>query len=109
MVLGRRNRRGIEWTVDNRPILLMGAGGRMLTRNMAVARITPEDLRSKLRQANVQQLSAVRAVVMEGTGEVHVLHGESPDQSPDPWLLEGVRNYEDEPESLPTHAPTGHD
>lgn len=93
----RHRYRGVERSVDNRPILLMSAGGRMLPRNMQVARVTTEDLRSKLRKANVQQLSTVRAVVMDGTGEVHVLHGEGPDQSPDPWLLEGVRNYEDEP------------
>lgn len=93
----RHRYRGVERSVDNRPILLMSTGGRMLERNMQVARITTEDLRSKLRQANVQQLSCVRAVVMEGTGDVHVLHGDGTDQDPDPWLLEGVRNYEDEP------------
>lgn len=93
----RHRFRAVEQSVDNRPILLMSAGGRMLTRNMQVARVTTEDLRSKLRQANVQRLSTVRAVVMEGTGEVHVLHGDTADEAPDPWLLEGVRNYEDEP------------
>lgn len=90
----RHRSRKVEETVDNRPILLMSSGGRMLERNMRVARITADDLRSVLRRANVQDLACVRAVVMEGTGEVHVLHGHDVDQQPDPWIVQGVRNYE---------------
>lgn len=90
----RHRSRKVEKTVDNRPILLMSSGGRMLERNMRVARITADDLRSVLRRANVQDLACVRAVVMEGTGEVHVLHGQDTNQQPDPWIVQGVRNYE---------------
>jgi|GEM_PF-692130 len=108
----RHRLRVVERTVDNRPILLMGSGGRMLKRNMQVARITADDLRSKLRQANVMELSQVRAVVMEGTGNVHVLHGDSRSIQPDPWLLEGVRDYESDTRASagPPVAPSdGHD
>jgi uncharacterized membrane protein YcaP (DUF421 family) len=60
---------------------------------MAVARITEDDLRATLRSANVHDLSLVQAVIMEGTGDIHVLHSDS-NTAVDPWLLQGVRDYE---------------
>lgn len=80
-----RRHTAVETGVDNRPILLM-AGEQIITEHMARSRITPADLRAKLREANVTQWSQIRAVVMETTGDVSVLTGDSLD----PSLLEGV-------------------
>lgn len=75
--------------VDNTPLLLM-EGETILEENLAASRMTRKDLLAKLREANVTDFSTVRAVVMETTGEVSVLHG-SPDATSLPRLLEGVR------------------
>lgn len=80
-----RRRTAVETVVDNRPILLM-TGEQMITEHMGESRITPSDLRAKLREANVTEWSQVRAVVLETTGDVSVLTGDSLD----PSLLEGV-------------------
>ncbi|MDX1609606.1 MAG: DUF421 domain-containing protein [Halofilum sp. (in: g-proteobacteria)] len=82
-------------TVDNGPILLMGAGGRLLHENLRVARMTEDDLRCQLRKANVIDPTRVEAVVMEGTGTVHVLHGHSDPPRPGDWILRNVRDYSD--------------
>ncbi len=77
--------------VDNEPLLLMD-GSSMLEENLAAARVTPGDLRAKLRESNVLHCSQVRAVVLETTGDISVLHSSDPDE---PFqgdvLLEGVR------------------
>ncbi len=80
-------------TVDNGPILLMGRGGEMLHENMRVARMTEDDLRCQLRKANVIDPARIEAVVMEGTGNVHVLHGHDAPPEPDSWILQNVRDY----------------
>ncbi|MBK1696187.1 DUF421 domain-containing protein [Rhodovibrio salinarum] len=85
--------RAAEKILDNRPILLMGPRGRLLPTNMAVARITEDDLRSTLRSSNVHDLEQVQAVIMEGTGDIHVLRSDA-NHPVDAWLLEGVRDYE---------------
>jgi uncharacterized membrane protein YcaP (DUF421 family) len=85
--------RAAEKVLDNRPILVMGPRGRLLPANMAVARITEDDLRATLRSANVHDLTQVQAVIMEGTGDIHVLRAHA-DTPVDPWLLQGVRDYE---------------
>ncbi|MDE3720385.1 DUF421 domain-containing protein [Nocardiopsis sp. N85] len=72
--------------VDNAPLLLMSEGT-MLQDNMRRSRITEDDLRSKLRSADVGSMDSVRAVVLETTGDISVLQG----REVDPWLLEGVR------------------
>ena len=63
--------------VDNTPILLM-LDGEMIERNLTSSRVTRDDVMAKLREANVLRLSDVRAVVLETTGDVSVLHGEGP-------------------------------
>ncbi|MCA9795938.1 MAG: DUF421 domain-containing protein [Candidatus Eremiobacteraeota bacterium] len=65
----------ISWTVDNRPLLLMW-NGQFRHDAMRKARITEGDLCAKLREANALRLDQVRAVVLETTGDVSVLHGE---------------------------------
>jgi uncharacterized membrane protein YcaP (DUF421 family) len=77
----------LHGAVDNSPLLLMDAD-RILEANLAAARLTLDDLHGKLREANVLHYGQVRAVVLETTGEVSVLHG---DAALDPALLRGVR------------------
>jgi uncharacterized membrane protein YcaP (DUF421 family) len=77
----------LHGAVDNAPLLLMDAD-RILEDNLAAARLTPDDLHGKLREANVLHYGQVRAVVLETTGEVSVLRG---DDTLDPAMLHGVR------------------
>ena len=79
--------------VDNEPLLLMD-GADVLEENLRKARVTKDDLRAKLREANVLDPSEVRAVVLETTGDISVLHGD-PDGTPlNPDLLRNVRGAE---------------
>lgn len=91
-----RLRKGVPWvrkTTDNPPILLMGPGGQMKHANMQIARITEDDLRTHLRQANVADRGQVQAVVMEGTGRINVLHGGPSELVDQTWILADVRDY----------------
>lgn len=81
-----RSRLGLGSLVDNEPLLLM-VGPHMLEENLRRARVTPDDLRAKLREANVRSYDEVRCVVFETTGDVSVVHGEGP---VDPDLLRDV-------------------
>lgn len=74
----------IQDAIDNAPILLM-ENGEMLSDNMRNAGVSTSDLWAKLREANAYDLASVRAVVMETTGDVSVLHGppDGPDISPE--------------------------
>lgn len=81
-----RSRLGLGSLVDNEPLLLM-VGPDMLEDNLRRARISPDDLRAKLREANVRTYDDVRYVVFETTGDVNVVHGKGP---LDPDLLHGV-------------------
>ena len=73
--------------VKNQPILLM-KNGKILEDNLAQTEVSIEDIRAKLREANVIKLSQVLAVVLETTGDVSVLHSEK--DSLDDFLLEGI-------------------
>lgn len=75
--------------IDNEPLLLMD-GPDILQDNLLKARVTEGDLRSKLREANVLDLSQVRAVVFETTGDIAVLHSNDEDSKLSPWLLKDV-------------------
>ena len=79
--------------VDNAPILVM-EGSTILHENLSKAGVTEKDLRSKLRGANVLQWDQIRAVVVESTGDVSVLHGPSDGPALDPSLLSSVRGAE---------------
>ena len=79
----------IKKTVDNEPLLLMD-GQNILYENLKKARVTEEDLRSKLREANVIRLKEVRAVIFEATGDISVLHTEDDNEELEDWLLEDV-------------------
>lgn len=75
--------------VDNQPLLLMD-GTTLLHENLKKAHVTEADLRAKLREANVVQLSQVKAVVLERTGDLSVLHTDNQNTT-DPWLLKDVK------------------
>ena len=79
-------RRGL----DNRPLLVM-EGATILDANLARAGMTRSDLFAKLREANAYRFDRVKAVVVEGTGDVSVLHGPADGEDVEPCLLDGVR------------------
>ena len=81
-----RVRFGASSIVDNEALLLM-AGATMLEGNMRRARVTADDVRAKLREANILRLDQVRYVVLETTGDVTVVHG---DGALDPDILADV-------------------
>lgn len=76
-------------SVDNAPLLLMD-GQNILHENLKKSRVTEEDLRSKLREANVIRLKEVRAVVFEATGDISVLHTGDMDEELEDWLIKDV-------------------
>ena len=77
--------------VDNEPVVLM-AGRHMLTDNLRKTRVTENDVWAKLREANVLDPDQVRAVVLETTGDISVLHGDPAGAALHPCLLRGVRD-----------------
>lgn len=72
--------------IDNQPTLLM-RNGEIIDGSLEKCKVTLSDLKAKLREANVIQLSEVKAVVFESTGDISVLHG-SDDKDIDEWLLD---------------------
>lgn len=85
----RRKNKHFKKLIDNTPMLLMD-GTNILHENLKKARVAEGDLRSKLREANVLQLSQVRAVVFETTGDISVLHTSGDDTELEEWLLKDV-------------------
>lgn len=85
----RQRSAAVRRTVDNAPLLLM-EGERILDDNLRKARMTRDDLRGKLREANVLRRSEIRGVVMEATGDVSVLHGDPDGAGLEPEILRGV-------------------
>ena len=79
--------------VDNDALLLM-AGTEVLHNNLEAARVTTNDLRAKLREANVVHPEQVRAVVMESTGDISVLHADPEGPDLDLELFDDVRGAE---------------
>ena len=89
-------RRRFNWfsdLVDNEPLLLM-KGSEILHENLKKAHLSEDDLRSKLREANVLHYGQVKAVVFETTGDISVLHSDKKDVEFDVSLLQNVRDYE---------------
>ncbi|WP_420458790.1 DUF421 domain-containing protein [Neolewinella sp.] len=78
----------IEDLTQNSPTLLMD-GTEFLHDNMRRTGVNRSDIVAKLREANVIELSEVKAVVLETTGDISVLHGTS-DKVLDGIIMEGV-------------------
>ncbi len=74
--------------IDNSPILLM-ENGEIIEKNLKKTKVTHDELRGKLREANVIKLSEVKAVVLETTGDVSVLHS-SDNGSIDDFIMKDV-------------------
>jgi uncharacterized membrane protein YcaP (DUF421 family) len=72
--------------VQNSPVLLM-QDGQILPEALRSTRVAEDDLIAKLREANVLNFSDVRAVVLETTGDISVLHGTHLEKE----LLNGVK------------------
>jgi len=81
----------VNTAISNRPLLLMD-GSEILLDNLKHARIEKSQLIAKLREANVIDYSQVKAVVLESTGDISVLHtSEDDNKELHLDLLEGVR------------------
>lgn len=74
--------------LTNTPILLM-KDGEIFEENLRKALVSRADLMGKLREANVLQLSQVKAVIFETTGDVSVLHAKD-DIEIDSVIMEDV-------------------
>ncbi len=79
----------VQSLVDNRPLLLMD-GETILHDNLLKARLTESDLRAKLREAKVIELTEIKAVVFETTGDISVLHTADHSKRLNDYLLEDV-------------------
>jgi uncharacterized membrane protein YcaP (DUF421 family) len=82
---GRRNSDRFEDAIQNGPIFLM-YDGEFIDKALEVSRVAKSDVLAKLREANALELGKVRAVVLETTGDVSVLHGDRLDDS----VVEGI-------------------
>ncbi|SDH66542.1 DUF421 domain-containing protein [Winogradskyella thalassocola] len=86
IVAAARHYKPIRNLVDNKPTLLM-KNGQLLKDNLTKCKVTESDVKAKLREANVIQLSEVKAVVFESTGDISVLHG-TDDKAIDDWIMD---------------------
>ena len=75
----RKSSDTFEAVAQNKPLMLM-RDGEFLRDAMDEARVAESDIIAKLREANVMNLNEVRAVVLESTGDVSVLHGDALDE-----------------------------
>ena len=75
----RKSSDGFETIMQNRPVFLM-RDGEFCEDALKETRVARSDVIAKLREANVLSLAQVRAVVLETTGDVSVLHGDSLDE-----------------------------
>lgn len=75
-----RRRFQVVHALENKPVLLM-RDGEFLADAMAANRVDEGDIWAKLREANVTSLADARAVVLEATGDISVLHGSDLDES----------------------------
>jgi len=82
----RKNSKLARGAIHNQPVLLM-RDGKFCEAAMQATRVARSDVIAKLREANAIRLDQVRAVVLETTGDISVLHGEEVESR----LLEDVR------------------
>ena len=66
---------GFESLMQNDPVILM-RDGEIIEEALSSTRVARSDLFAKLREANVLNVADVRAVVLETTGDISVLHGD---------------------------------
>ena len=80
---------GFSKVAENKPTLLMD-GPTILHENLKATTVTEDDLMSKLREANVLSFDEVRAVVLESTGDISVLHAADPAKRLEGRVMKGV-------------------
>jgi uncharacterized membrane protein YcaP (DUF421 family) len=76
----------VRRTLGNTPVLLM-RDGEFLDDALRRTRVAREDVMAKIRAANVLDVCNVRAVVLENTGDISILHGRTLNED----LLRGVQ------------------
>lgn len=87
----QRKSEAFNQMISNKPLLLMD-GQTILDDNLKAARVDKSQLIAKLREANVLKFEQVRAVVLETTGDISVLHvSEDSDCELEDRLLDNVR------------------
>jgi len=86
----RRSSDAIESLMQNQPTILM-RDGVIDQAALSKTRVAEDDLIAKLREANVLDFADVRAVILETTGDISVLHGDSCAEQ----LLQGTREVEE--------------
>ena len=91
LVWARRRSKVVRRILENTPAFLM-RDGEFLPDALRRHRVARGDVIAKLREANVLRFEDVRAVVLEVTGDISVLHGRGP---VDDELLEEVRGGRD--------------
>ena len=84
--LVRKSSKTADRFLQNQPVVLMRNGKIIIDQALKQTRVSRDSLYAKLRKANVLDPAQVRAVVLETTGDVSVLHGEKLEEV----LLEGV-------------------
>ena len=85
----RKSTDNVENVLSNKPMLLM-RDGVMDEAALKSARVTKSDVIAKLRESNALSFDKVRAVVLESTGDISVLHGDTFDDR----LLDNVQGFD---------------
>lgn len=78
-----------ETLMQNTPVVLM-RDGEFQDDALVATRVSKSDVFAKLREANACDLSTVRAVILETTGDVSVLHGDEVSEA----VLQGTRRLD---------------
>ncbi|WP_037348999.1 DUF421 domain-containing protein [Sediminibacter sp. Hel_I_10] len=86
IVAHARRYKVVRQAIDNKPTFLM-KNGEVFYDNLKKCKVTESDIKAKLREANVIQLTEVKAVIFESTGDISVLHGAS-DKAIDQWIID---------------------
>jgi uncharacterized membrane protein YcaP (DUF421 family) len=89
----RKSSATFESLVQNKPVLLM-QDGIILDAALIKTRVAKDDLVAKLREANVLNFSQVRAVVLETTGDISVLHNEKNGEQCSAEMLQDIQKIE---------------
>lgn len=100
-VLRRHVNRGV-----NNPSLLLMDGPEFIEEHLRRGKVTKDDLRFKLRQANVFRYEQVRAMVLETTGEVTVLHAGGDEQVDSDLVADVVGAHRLAEQTKPTDSET---
>ena len=81
----RQSSKAFEEAIQNGPIFLMYEG-EFCDGALETSRVAKDDVIAKLREANVLRMDQVRAVVLETTGDISVLHGDCLEDA----LIDGI-------------------